>query len=90
MAFRRGEPPPPPPIPPSVALLRAIGSLREAEDGEPITELDTIAANAGLVEVELWPIIHAGVRAGFILVDEDDAISLSPKGWAWYRWDADR
>ena len=89
MAFRRGEPPPPP-IPPSAALLRAVGSLQDAEDGEAISDLDGLASAAGLVEVELWPIIHAGVRAGFLLVDEDDAISLSPKGWAWYLWDADR
>lgn len=90
MAFRRDEPPPPPLIPSSAALLRAMGNLQEAEEGEALTDLDAVASAAGLVDIELWPLIHAGVRAGYLLVDEDDAISLSPRGWAWWHWYVDR
>jgi len=89
-AFVRGGPPPPLPIPPSAALLHPVGSLQDAEGGEALSDLDGIASDAGIVGIELWPLIHAGVDAGYLLVDEDDAVSLSERGWAWYRRDSDR
>jgi hypothetical protein len=73
--------------PPSVELLRAIGVLQELNDGEPIPaeELDTITAESGIQTFDLWPLIEAGVTAGYIDVDEDEAITLTAKGWAWWK-----
>ncbi len=65
--------------------LRAVGSLQDAE-----SDLDGVASDAGIVGIERWPLIHAGVDAGYLLVDEDDAVSMSERGWAWYRRDSDR
>lgn len=91
MTWRR-DAPPPKSDPPSVELLRAIGVLIGLNEGAPIyaEELDTLAAESGIQEPDLWPLVEAGVRASYIDVDEDDAISLTPKGWAWWRRYTDR
>jgi hypothetical protein len=59
----------------------------ELKEGEPIAaeELDTLAAASGIALAELWPLIERGVTAGYIAVDEDDAIALSPRGQAWWK-----
>lgn len=92
MAFHREEPPSPSLPTPSVALLRAIGFLQDAREGDDVfdEELDMIAWEAKIAEEELWPLIHAGIRAGYLLMAGYNAICLSPKGWAWYRHDAER
>ncbi len=71
--------------PASVALLRTLGALQTLEGGEPIYELDAIYAESGIAETDLWPIIHQGVRAGFVLIDEDDGVSLSEMAWRCWR-----
>ncbi len=85
MTCRRIPGPAPQGDPPSVALLRALGVLQQLEGGEPIDDLDMLASESGIVDIELWSLIHAGVRAGALLVDEDDGIALSERGWAWWR-----
>jgi hypothetical protein len=62
----------PNPTPPSVALLRAIGDLQTLGDGEMLADSDQIAAEAGLVSVEI-PALISVPRCS------------PPARWAWRR-----
>jgi hypothetical protein len=84
MSWHRPSPPPPQSDPPSVELLRAIGVLQSLSNEQPVSDLN-LDAESGISILERWPLINAGVAAGYLDVDEDDAIALTPKGWAWWR-----
>jgi hypothetical protein len=55
-------------------------------EGEPL-----LAAESGIQTFDLWPLIERGVTAGYLDVDEADAIALTPKRQArWKKRYADR
>jgi hypothetical protein len=90
MTFRRDPPTPPASDPPSTLLLRALGDLQLAEEGEPITDMDALALMAGLVYVEVPALIEVGIVAGFIEEGEAGEVALSAKGWRWWNRDNER
>ena len=64
--------------------MRAIGDLQSQEGGEPITDIEAIAALAGMVSIELAPLIEVGIVAGYLEDDEAGGVGLSAKGQRWY------
>ncbi len=80
----RKERPPPPPIPPSVALLTALGYLQDIRDGEAVEDLDELATSSGIAFVELQPIIDMAEEKGYLSIDDDGSVRLTLKGWRWY------
>ncbi len=84
MSWHRPSPPPPKSDPPSVALLRALSVLQSLSDEQLVNDLD-LAAESGISILDRWPLINAGVAAGYLDVDEDEAIALTHKGWGWWK-----
>jgi hypothetical protein len=77
--------------PPSIVLMRALGDLLSDEEAEDTQDMDVLAVVSGIAYVDLPALIAVGVTAGYLSEDEDDgAIGLTPKGWAWYTRDLDK
>lgn len=79
----RKLPPPPSTPPPSALLLLAVGDLQRDTGGEPVAHTDLIAAEMGSAVVDVPPLVARGVERGY-LVEDDDGVRLTAKGWAWY------